>query len=207
MSGKFKRYGSVERSVVVTLLSMLLVFASAWMTPVPVSAQSKTDDYVSVEDFESRYDSTFGTTTENTGLAQHVMEIRKALIRFLKIVLFIVSLGSLVLAVYNMMSGENSGAKRFFMWGIALAVGLILLEVLGKVGGSAAGAVSEGFAGLQGTVAEVLEIALSIIMMVTLVVVAIHIMNGERDGFQKFFRWIIISNVGLVVIEAIRLKT
>ena len=180
-------------------LSLVLVCAASAFVPAFAQVDSE---------LEALYESTFGDNsaqTRQTRAGQLVSDIRSALVRFLKLVVGIASLASLVLAAYNMFNGEQSGAKRFFMWGLGLVIGWTLLTVVGNLR-TPAGSV-EGFAKLQGAVAEVLEIALSIVCMVTMAVVVIHIMNGERDGFQKLFRWMIISGVGVVLMEVVRIRT
>ena len=177
-------------------LSLVLVCAASAFVPAFAQVDNELDGL---------YESTFGDYGAQTRAGQLVSDIRSALVRFLKLVIGIASLASLVLAAYNMFNGEQSGAKRFFMWGLGLAIGWTLLTVLGNMS-TPAGSV-EGFAGLQGTGAEVLEIALSMVCMVTMAVVVIHIMNGERDGFQKLFRWMIISGVGVVLMEVVRIRT
>lgn len=189
--------GTWEKVALCAALSLALVLFSSVFSV--VSAQSIDNELI------QDYEKTFGSSSGSTDVANILINIRVFLVRFLTVILGIASLSTLTLAAYNMFTGESSGAKRFFMWGIALVVGLVVLSVIAKMNTSAVS--TEGFAGLQGSIAEVLEITLSMICMVTLVVVAVHIMNGERDGFQKFFRWLSISGVGLVLMEVIRLKT
>ena len=196
MFGKSCISGIMGRVAVIAVLSMVLACAASALCPVYGQIDNELDGL---------YESNFGGYGAQTRAGQLVSNIRSALVRFLKLIVGVASLASLVLAAYNMFNGEQSGAKRFFMWGLGLAIGWTLLTVLGNMS-TPAGAV-EGFAGLQGTVAEVLEIALSMVCMVTLAVVVIHIMNGERDGFQKLFRWMIISGVGVLLVEVMRIKT
>lgn len=152
------------------------------------------------EEFSGNYYTYFGTG--GSGPVKLIADLRDAFVTLLKIVLVICSLGSLVLAAINMMGGEPSGAKRFFLWGIGLAVGLAVLSMVSGMGYTVHE--GEGFAGLQGTVAALLEVILSMVCMVTVSVVVVHIMNGEKDGFQKFLRWMLISGIGLALIEVFR---
>ena len=191
---------SVGRAVLVAVLSLVLSCASSRL----VAAYGQVPGHVE-EELDRKYSEYFEKTDANTSAGKVLWDIRSGMLRFLQVVLGVAALGALVLACYNMLSGEQSGAKRLFLWGAGLVLGWTLLSVFSNVG--MAGYVEgEGFAGLQGTVAEVLEISLSIICMVTLVVVAVHIMNGERDGMQKFIRWLTFSGAGLLLMEFLRNK-
>lgn len=167
-------------------LSAVLYFAP----PVPCEAQMSREEIENAINSElSNRDSDY--LPKDGSALDVVLKIRNAMIRFLKVILLLSSLVSLVLASYNMMSGEPSGVKRMFLVAAGLAVGLVLLEVMGKVGYNAGG--NE----LKDQVRAVLQVLLSIVSLVTLVGTAIQIMHGEKEGIPKLFKWLIVSVLGI----------
>ena len=178
-------------------LSIAVLFFSS--VSQPVFAQSP--DALEAE-FEQNYNEMFGSPDGSSKLGEAVWGIRDALLKFLKVLMGLASLGALVLAIYNLYVGESGGAKRLFMWMAGLAVGTTLLSVVGGINPEVTS--GGGFAGLQGLIAELLEAVLCVICMITLAVVSIHIMNGEKDGFQKLIRWFLVSSIGLVLLELLK---
>lgn len=154
-------------------------------------------------EFDMNFEEAFGQGAKMGGgsLVGVLSSIRDALVRFIKIVVGLSGLVSLALAVYNMMCGEQGAGKRLALWGVGLVLGVVLLHVVSETG--SAGYSEVGFAGLGGLVGSVLEIALSIIAMVTLGAVVVHVMNGERDGMNKLFKWLLCCVAGLSLIESV----
>lgn len=154
-------------------------------------------------EFDMNFEESFGQGARMGGgsLVGVLVSIRSALVRFIKIVIGLSGMVSLTLAVYNMMSGEQGTGKRFALWGAGLVLGVVFLHI---VANTDSGAYLEvGFAGLGGLLGSVLEIALSIIAMVTLGAVVVHVMNGERDGVNKLFKWLLCCVVGMSLIEVV----
>lgn len=156
--------------------------------------EQKFDEYYGGFDFSSDYSA-----------VNALEKIRTALFKFLIVVIGIAALASLVMGIYNMMQGEPQSAKRMFIWFVGLAVGLSLLAVISTLGHEDINHVGHetAFSNLRLLLGNVMEIALTIVSMVTLAITSIHVMNGEKDGIQKLIRWFVISTIGLALLHVV----
>jgi len=66
-----------------------------------------------------------------------------------------------------------------------------------------AGAAEDPFAGFRYGFVSVVMALLGIAVMVSLTVVVIHVINGDKEGAQKMIKWLVATVVGLILINII----
>ena len=158
------------------------------------------------QDAVTRYEEFYGAGSES-GPVTVLLNVRSGLYKTARAILLIAGLTTLLLATVNMMQGDSSSAKRMFLWGIGLALGLALLSIVSTHGSySASGRAlsrSGDFSSIKMVVGSVLSIILSLVSMVTLTVVSIHVMKGERDGIEKFIKWLVVSVIGMALLNIV----
>ena len=154
----------------------------------------------------SKYEEVYGVDSVKT-VADVLRNVRVGLFKALRLLLLIASLAMLVLTAINVMQGDSGAAKRLFMWAIGLAIGLALLSIVANHGTYApvdkALTRANSFSGIKQTVGDAMQVALSIVSMIMLVVVSIHVMRGEKDGFEKLLKWLIASVLGITLLNII----
>ena len=167
--------------------------------PFPLSGQE-------IGDPLAKYNEAFGSTSGSEAITV-LLKVRSSLLSLLKFILLVASLGMLLLSVINMMQGESSAAKRMFMWFLGLGIGFSLIGVVSRFGtySATSGALQRAndFSSIKMAVGGVLSVLLSIVSMVTLVMVVIHVMKGEKDGFEKLIKWLVVSVAGLSLLNII----
>lgn len=140
-------------------------------------------------------------TASEIGVSERFDSLVTSFGNILSVVLGICALISLVSAVFTLMQGDQSSAKRMFLWLIGFVVGLILVSIfkdnpLSKSGVSSAG----GFSSVAGEIKAIIQILLSVVAMISAAVSAFHMMKGEREGVEKVLRVLVISCVGFIII-------
>lgn len=194
----------------VILLNVILLLIIGWPAMSMSRYSGKTDsvqqsDKTSTpETANSKYiviDHPGEETASETGVSERFDSLVTSFGNILSVVLGICALISLVSAVFTLMQGDQSSAKRMFLWLIGFVVGLILVSIfkdnpLSKSGVSSAG----GFSSVAGEIKAIIQILLSVVAMISAAVSAFHMMKGEREGVEKVLRVLVISCVGFIII-------
>ena len=140
---------------------------------------------------------------DSGGLATLIDNVRHALMKLCKVILLIGSGGAFFFAVYNLIEGDNQGAKRFGIWLLGLLIGFLVLQSFGNLAVEADAGKLGDFANVKMTVKSVLISLLCIVAMVTVVQKVFQLINGEKEGGRQLFKWFAVSLVGFTLLNII----
>ena len=119
---------------------------------------------------------------------------------FLFILMGLGALASLIVVIYNIMSGREDSAKRFVWLFIALAICSIVLAVLNETLSSLSENSTSYFYQLSGNLSKCLII---IVAMVTLVKHGVGMFQGDTEAYKKILTWLIALVVSIALIDAV----
>ena len=122
--------------------------------------------------------------------------LENGLFRLLQVFLGIGCLGSVVMATVNVLEGRPEAAKRFFYSVVAFALGETLLSVFGTVSSNSAGSAT-----LLALTMSVLQSALSMVAMITVIGVVVKVMSADEQAVRRFFVWLIASVTGIILLN------
>jgi len=142
--------------------------------------------------------------SSGNGLVNIFGTTQRVLTRVLQLILILGASGALFFAVYNLMEGDPQGAKRFAIWFVGLAIGLLVVYIFGKANMSYGSGQSAGsFSSLKAALKSVLGSMLIMVSMITVVQKVFQVVNGEKEGGRQLFKWFVVSVVGQMLISII----
>ena len=134
------------------------------------------------------------------GIVGMIVDIKNAIVLFLKFVIAIFGLVSITLAINDFIHGKTESAKRLILVAVALTVSFLCITFLGSRRGAIRARGGGDFAGMAGMVGEFAFTVVIIAGMISIARIAVDVMKGDRESVYKFFRWLIVMTVGMVLV-------
>jgi len=139
---------------------------------------------------------TGGANDGSSGIS-YLVDIKKILYKTLQTLLAVSAGGSLVVIFYDIFTGKTEGIQKFIIAFVGCAVGYVLMLVMSGIGG-------KGDTGnLFSLVKSAMTILLSSVAMVNMARMAAKMIRGEQGSFTKLYTVVIVSVIGLLLLEAI----
>lgn len=176
------------------LVVMAVLVSGAALTPISSFAQDGSyTEYFGDSFNKGSLGSEEADGSGMSGLSGAIMAISVAMNAFLKAVLGAGSVIMLAVILMRVLRGDRDSAMKLFWWMLALVAGFVIVTVMGNWNPSITAGGKGGYLSVKQEVATVLMLMMKIIATISLVLAAIHMMQGEQESLRKFLVTLVVS--------------